>query len=137
MYSIQEVSARIKDLRNFNDYTVEEFAKKLGLTVDEYAEYESGEKDIPIGLLYNIATVLEVDASFILFGKGSTQRIATAVYNGNPHPVDYDVEGVEGGGRGKAEAGEGYSDISIRQFVYSLLFWAVCWAFQDQENKSL
>lgn len=83
MYSIQEVSARIKDLRNFNDYTVEDFAKKLGLTADEYAEYESGEKDIPIGLLYNIATVLEVDASFILFGKGSTQRIATAVYNGN------------------------------------------------------
>ena len=49
MYSIQEVSARIKDLRNFNDYTVEDFAKKVGLTADEYSEYESGEKDIPIG----------------------------------------------------------------------------------------
>ena len=69
MYSIQEVSERIKD-----------------------------QKDIPIGLLYNIATVLEVDASFVLFGKGSTQRIATAVYNGN---------GIE------IERYEGYSFISL------------------------
>lgn len=88
MYSIQEVSERIKDLRNFNDYTVDEFARKLGITADEYAEYESGEKDIPIGLLYNIATVLEVDASFVLFGKGSTQRVATAVYNGKGMEIE-------------------------------------------------
>lgn len=98
MNSIQEVSERIKDLRNFNDYTVEEFAKKLGLTPDEYAEYESGEKDIPIGLLYNIATVLEVDASYVLLGKSSTQRVATPVYNGH---------GVE------IERYEGYSFVSL------------------------
>ena len=76
MYNIKEVSARIKDLREFSDYSIEDFAQKVGITPEEYAEYESGEKDIPIGLLYNISTVLEIDPTFVLFGKGATKRDA-------------------------------------------------------------
>lgn len=83
MFNIKEVSNRIKDLREFSDYSVEEFADKLGITAGEYQEYENGEKDIPIGLLYNIATELQIDASVLLFGKNSTRRDATVVYNGN------------------------------------------------------
>lgn len=83
MYNIKEVSARIKDLREFSDYSIEDFAQKVGITPEEYAEYESGEKDIPIGLLYNISTVLEIDPTYVLFGKGATKRDATAVYGGN------------------------------------------------------
>ena len=30
MYELKEISARIKDLREFSDYSVEEFAKKAG-----------------------------------------------------------------------------------------------------------
>ena len=50
---LQEISARIKDLREFSDYTVESFAEKLGMTAGEYAEYENAERDIPIGILGN------------------------------------------------------------------------------------
>ncbi|MBO5776517.1 MAG: cupin domain-containing protein [Clostridia bacterium] len=82
MYELKEISARIKDLREFSDYSVEEFAKKVGISAIEYAEYENAEKDIPIGLLYNISSVLEIDPSVILFGKGATKRDATVVYAG-------------------------------------------------------
>ena len=47
MYELKEISARIKDLREFSDYSVEEFAKKVGISAVEYAEYENAEKDIP------------------------------------------------------------------------------------------
>ena len=63
MYELKEISARIKDLREFSDYSVEEFAKKVGISAVEYAEYENAEKDIPIGLLYNISGLLEIDPS--------------------------------------------------------------------------
>lgn len=95
---LQEISARIKDLREFSDYTVESFAEKLGLTAGEYAEYENAERDIPIGILYNIAGVLDIDPSVILFGKGATKHDATVVYAGKGESI---------------ERYEGYSFISL------------------------
>lgn len=85
---LQEISARIKDLREFSDYTVEAFADKLGMTAGEYAEYENAERDIPIGILYNIAGVLEIDPSVILFGKGATKHDATVVYGGKGTSIE-------------------------------------------------
>lgn len=95
---LQEISARIKDLREFSDYTVEAFAEKLGMTAGEYAEYENAERDIPIGILYNIAGILEIDPSVILFGKGATKHDATIIYAGKGSPI---------------ERYEGYSFISL------------------------
>ncbi len=85
---LQEISARIKDLREFSDYSVEAFAEKLGMTAGEYAEYENAERDIPIGILYNIAGVLEIDPSIILFGKGATKKDATVVYAGKGTAIE-------------------------------------------------
>lgn len=95
---LKEISARIKDLREFSDYTLEAFAEKLGMTVGEYTEYENAERDIPIGILYNIAGVLAIDPSVILFGKGATKRDATVVYAGKGTSI---------------ERYEGYSFISL------------------------
>ena len=95
---LQEISARIKDLREFSDYTVEAFAEKLGMTTGEYVEYENAERDIPIGILYNIAGVLEIDPSVILFGKGATKHDATVIYAGKGTSI---------------ERYEGYSFISL------------------------
>lgn len=83
MNDLQEICARIKDLREFSDFSFADMAAKLGITESEYAEYEKGERDIPIGLLYNIASALDIDASVILFGKNSNQTKVTVVCNGN------------------------------------------------------
>lgn len=83
MNDLKEICKRIKDLREFSDYSQADLAAKAGIPEVEYAEYESGEKDIPIGTLYNIATALEIDASVILFGTNSSEERAVVVYGGN------------------------------------------------------
>lgn len=83
MDNLSVICARIKDLREFSDYSEETFAAKLNITTQEYCEYESGARDIPIGLLYNISAALQIDPSVILFGKNATKKEAAVVYDGN------------------------------------------------------
>ncbi len=66
---LKEICARIKDLREFSDYSVEEFAEKLGIDGESYREYEDGINEMPIGLLYNIAGVLQIDPTILLLGS--------------------------------------------------------------------
>lgn len=88
MDDLQIICNRIKDLREFSDYTQGQFAAKLNISEAEYADYESGVKDIPIGLLYNIATALQIDPSVILFGKNATKRSAAVVYAGKGRQIE-------------------------------------------------
>lgn len=82
MDNIKQICARIKDLREFSDYTLEDFAAKLELDPQVYAEYESGENDLPIGLLYNIAAALLIDPTVLLFGRESTATDVDVCYQG-------------------------------------------------------
>lgn len=82
------ISARIKDLREFSDYTTKEFAAKVGMAHEDYIEIESGRVDIPIGSLYNIAAALEIDPTVLLTGENSTDCEAVVVYDGNGMKVE-------------------------------------------------
>lgn len=76
------MAARIKDLREFSDYSTEEFAALAGISLDDYIDIESGECDIPIGSLYNIAAALKIDPTVLLTGENSTKTDAQVVYKG-------------------------------------------------------
>ena len=76
------------DSREFSEIDSATFAARLGVTESDYLDYESGAKDIPIGLLYNIASTLDVDPTYMLFGKSSTKNAATAVYSGNGTEIE-------------------------------------------------
>ena len=78
MQHLEEISARIKDLREFSDYTYADMARKLSISEEEYVELESGQKDISIGTLYDIAAVLDIDPSVILC---STQILSTVLWS--------------------------------------------------------
>ena len=88
MDKLETICARIKDLRGFSDYSVEDFAAKLNMSAGEYRDYESGAKDIPIGLLYNIAAALQIDPSVILFGKNATKKYAAVVLAGKGTEIE-------------------------------------------------
>jgi len=88
MDKLEMICARIKDLREFSDYTVSDFASKLNMSAAEYQDYETGIKDIPIGLLYNIATTLQIDPSVILFGKNATKKYAAVVCAGKGTEIE-------------------------------------------------
>ena len=66
---IKQIADRIKYLRDAVDMTEEEVAKVLGITVEEYAKYENGEKDIPISVIYSTAAALGVDPTELILGE--------------------------------------------------------------------
>lgn len=66
---IKEIAARVRELRDISDISIEEIAKKLELPVDTYSRYEKGEEDIPASILLEIAQCLNVDMSVLLTGE--------------------------------------------------------------------
>ncbi len=77
-----DIAAKIKDLREFCDYTPMDMATKIGISEAEYIEYEEGRKDIPIGTFYNIAAALAIDPTVLLTGDTSTREDCDVVYEG-------------------------------------------------------
>ena len=79
---IKDIAARIKDLREFSDYSLEEFASKVNVTVEDYKNIEDGVVDIPIGTMYNIAAALEIDPTVLLTGQNSDSKEVAICYAG-------------------------------------------------------
>ena len=69
MDKYQEIGARLRELREVSDYTVEQLAEELGISPEAYAEYEKNGKDVPISIIYEIATKFKVDFNEIITGQ--------------------------------------------------------------------
>lgn len=68
MSDINEIGARLRELRETCDYTVEALAGELGVSPEVYRAYEENGKDIPISLIYEVANKFKVDFAEILTG---------------------------------------------------------------------
>lgn len=66
---IKQISQRIKYLRDAVDMTVDEVANAISIPVDEFLEYENGERDIPISVIYSTASALGVDPTELILGE--------------------------------------------------------------------
>ena len=62
METINEIAARIRELREVCDYTQEKLAQELGLSAEQYAGYEEN-GDFPISVIYEIANKFGVDVN--------------------------------------------------------------------------
>lgn len=71
------VVQRIGYMREVMDVPVSEIAKELGMNEEEYLKYENGEKDIPINLIYKIASALNIDPTELLLGESPKMQIYT------------------------------------------------------------
>ena len=69
MNHIQEVANRLQGLRDALDLSVEEFATDCGVTPQEYTNYETGVKDIPVSFLHRIAARYGIELTALLFGE--------------------------------------------------------------------
>lgn len=92
---LDEVTRRIRALREDTSLTMQEMAEATGLTVAEYSEFESGEQDLTFTFLYKCAERLGVDMIELLTGE-------------SPHLTGYSV----------VRAGEGLSIKRREGFEY-------------------
>ena len=68
MNEYNEIGARLRELRETCDYTIEELAEEFHVDPQVYASYEENGKDIPISLIYEIASKFKVDFTEIVTG---------------------------------------------------------------------
>ena len=71
---IQQIAYRLKGLRESLELSVEEMAQKINREKREIEQYESGETDIPMSYLFDIAQQFDIDTSTLLSGEEPRMR---------------------------------------------------------------
>ncbi len=85
---VVQIAARIRELREILEIPQEEVASKVGVSLEEYQNYESARDDIPIGVLYGVAAELKVDPTELLTGEAPRMDEYTIVRGGNGMRVE-------------------------------------------------
>ena len=71
----KDIIDRVKVLREIAEISIEELSRKLGFSSAEYTQWETGEKDFPIGALVEIAAYFKMDLTELI--KGRPSRLTT------------------------------------------------------------
>lgn len=66
---IKQIADRLKGLRESLDLSISEMAKKINREEKDIEKYESGNTDIPMSYLFDIAQHFDVDTSTLLSGE--------------------------------------------------------------------
>jgi len=85
---LNQVKQRIRELREISGYSVIETVEKLGMDERAYTRCEEGEADIPISMLYGVASLYHVDTTDILSGKSPKLTTISVVRKGNGIQVE-------------------------------------------------
>ncbi len=79
---IRQIAQRIRELREISGISSETMADKLGVPREKYKVYEDGETDIPVGMIFNIAELFNVELSVLLGGDSPKLHIFSIVRKG-------------------------------------------------------
>jgi len=85
---VKDIGARVKELRELSDISMELVAKELNISVDDYSKYETGEKDIPVSILYEISQVLNVDMGLLVSGEETRMNVFNITRSGKGVPIE-------------------------------------------------
>ena len=79
---IKQIAERIKEIREISGISAETLAVKLGIPIDIYLNYESGNADIPVGVIFKISELFNIELSVMLGGDNPKLRVYGVVRNG-------------------------------------------------------
>ena len=77
-----QIAGRIKELREIMEISVLDMAKDTNIPFETYHEYEKGQLDIPISVLYTIANRLGTDVTVLLTGEEARMDSAAVCRKG-------------------------------------------------------
>jgi transcriptional regulator with XRE-family HTH domain len=66
---IKLIAERIRELRSISGKTEKEIAQACEVKESEYIAYETGEHDIPVGVLYSLAHHFKVELTALITGE--------------------------------------------------------------------
>ncbi|MCF0121589.1 MAG: AMP-binding protein, partial [Oscillospiraceae bacterium] len=79
---IMEIASRIRNLRELEGISVEEMAKRTGVSAAEYTECEEGRSDLNFAFLYSCAAALGIDVTELIEGASPKLTAYTVTRNG-------------------------------------------------------
>ena len=79
---IKQIAARIREIREISGISAETLAEKLKLPVGTYLNYESGNTDIPVGIIFEISEIFNIELSVMLGGDNPRLKRYGIVRNG-------------------------------------------------------
>lgn len=88
MNEIKAVADRLKGLRDIMDVTVQEAAEVCRISVEQYESYESGNVDIPVGVLQSMAKKYKIDLGTLISGKEPHMQFYCLTKKGKGLSVD-------------------------------------------------
>jgi transcriptional regulator with XRE-family HTH domain len=77
-----QIPGRIKELREILEISAMDMAADIHVSMETYRKYESGEQDIPISVLYNIAGKLGTDVTVLMTGEDPRMESAAVCRKG-------------------------------------------------------
>jgi len=80
--NIRNIAMRIRELREIAGVSLETLAHEFGISRDAYQEYESGETDIPVNFLFQVAHRFGVELTDLLTGESPRLHVYSLVRNG-------------------------------------------------------
>jgi len=80
---IQLIATRIKELRDIAGLSAESLASELNIELKLLLNYESGNTDIPVGFLFQVAHRFKLELSSLLRGDEPKLHVYTVVRKGN------------------------------------------------------
>ena len=85
---IQEMAARIRDLREIKGFTIAEMAERTDTTEEEYVSCESGYSDLNFAFLYRCSLAFGVDVTDLIEGKSPTLGNYTVTRAGKGQKIE-------------------------------------------------
>lgn len=79
---IRQIAERIREIREISGISAETMAGKLGIKTDLYLSYESGNTDIPVGIIFEISEMFKIELSVMLGGDSPKLKIFGVVRSG-------------------------------------------------------
>lgn len=92
MDEYNEIGARLRELREVSDYTVEQLATELNISPEVYASYEENGKDVPISVIYSVSQKFGVDFAEIVTGHSALLTTYHLIRRGGGKEVNRNPE---------------------------------------------
>ncbi|MDR0920186.1 MAG: cupin domain-containing protein [Oscillospiraceae bacterium] len=84
---LQDVGRRVKELKDICEFTSQDVADELQISVEEYEEYERT-GDFPIGVLFGLEKLFRVEFSELVTGNRAILNTYQVIRRGHGHPIE-------------------------------------------------
>ena len=85
---IKQVAMRIKSIREISGFSTAEVARKLNVPREQLESYENGSTDIPVSILYELASAYNAELTSLLTGEEPKMREFSLVRKGKGPQVE-------------------------------------------------